>query len=158
MGVTADHLAYVIYTSGSTGQPKGVAVEHHNLNNLIHWHRKAFALERGQRSSSVAGMGFDAATWEIWPPLCVGATLVMPSGEESQDTERILGWWSREKLDVSFLPTPLAELAFARGLSNGQLKTLLTGGDRLRRVPEGEQGFSVVNNYGPTEATVVACT
>jgi arthrofactin-type cyclic lipopeptide synthetase C len=156
MGVSPDHLAYVIYTSGSTGQPKGVAVEHQNLNNLIQWHREAFALGSGQRSSSVAGMGFDAASWEIWPPLCVGATLVMPSGEESQDTEGILGWWSREKLDVSFLPTPLAEIAFARGLRNEQLKTLLIGGDRLRRLPEGGQEYSVVNNYGPTEATVVA--
>jgi non-ribosomal peptide synthetase component F len=79
VGLRAEHLAYVIYTSGSTGLPKGVAIERRSLGNLIHWHLNAFELERGQRSSSVAGFGFDAATWEIWPTLCVGATLLLPA-------------------------------------------------------------------------------
>src|SRR5690606_20926888 len=35
-------LAYVIYTSGSTGQPKGVAVTHASLCNLVHWHQRAY--------------------------------------------------------------------------------------------------------------------
>jgi len=35
------------------------------------------------------------------------------------------------------------------------LRTLLIGGDKLRQFPR-EQTFAVINNYGPTEATVVA--
>ncbi len=31
----ADDIAYVIYTSGTTGTPKGVAITHHNLTQLI---------------------------------------------------------------------------------------------------------------------------
>ena len=72
VGLTARHLAYVIYTSGSTGIPKGVMVEHRSLANLIGWHCDAFDLTERNCSSSVSGLGFDAATWEVWPPLCVG--------------------------------------------------------------------------------------
>ena len=57
---------------------------------------------------------------------------------------------------MSFLPTPMAEYAFSRGVAEGTVRTLLVGGDRLRRVPEGPMSFRLVNNYGPTETTVVA--
>src|SRR5579863_885116 len=129
VGLTAQHLAYVIYTSGSTGAPKGVAIEHRNLANLIHWHCDAFALKGEQRSSSLAGFGFDAATWEIWPTLCVGASLILPSSARTTDPDKLLAWWKDQSLDVSFLPTPIAEFVFTQGITNRQLKTLLIGGD-----------------------------
>ncbi|MGH8079833.1 MAG: amino acid adenylation domain-containing protein, partial [Lysobacter sp.] len=74
LGLTEQHLAYVIYTSGSTGQPKGVMVERANLANLIGWHSEAFPLQAGERTASMAGVAFDACTWEIWPALSMGAT------------------------------------------------------------------------------------
>ncbi|HEX2094481.1 MAG TPA: amino acid adenylation domain-containing protein, partial [Longimicrobiaceae bacterium] len=153
-GLAAEHLAYVIYTSGSTGRPKGVAVEHRSLVNLVSWHCATFSLGAGGRSSSVAGLGFDATTWEVWPPLCAGAALLIPRG--AKDPGALLEWWARQDLDVSFLPTPLAESAFTRGITNARLRTLLVGGDRLHAVPAGPAPFALVNNYGPTEATVVA--
>ncbi len=152
-GLTAESLAYVIYTSGSTGQPKGVMVEHRNLANLVHWHCSAFGVRAGGRGSSVAGVAFDATTWEVWPPLCAGAALVLPAG--SPDPEALLEWWAAQALDVSFVPTPLAESAFTRGITNPRLGTLLIGGDRLRHRPAAAP-FRLVNNYGPTETTVVA--
>lgn len=56
---------------------------------------------------------------------------------------------------MSFLPTPVAEYAFSRELGHPTLRTLLIGGDKLRQFPR-DQTFDVINNYGPTEATVVA--
>jgi arthrofactin-type cyclic lipopeptide synthetase C len=56
---------------------------------------------------------------------------------------------------VSFLPTPVAEYAFSQEPAHPTLKTLLIGGDRLRQFNR-NQPFRVINNYGPTEATVVA--
>jgi len=73
--ISPDSLAYVIYTSGSTGQPKGVEITHANLNNLIQWHQHAFGVTSADRASQVAGVGFDAAVWEIWPTLSAGASL-----------------------------------------------------------------------------------
>jgi amino acid adenylation domain-containing protein/FkbM family methyltransferase len=154
-GLMPRHLAYVIYTSGSTGRPKGVMVEHHNLLNLVAWHCGTFAIGPGQRSSSVAGLAFDAVAWEIWPALCSGATLMLPPGARN-DLDAILEWWEKTELDVSFLPTPVAELAFERCPHKAGLRTLLVGGDRLRRRPSPGRDYVVVNNYGPTETTVVA--
>ncbi|HEY52373.1 MAG TPA: AMP-binding protein, partial [Caldilineae bacterium] len=67
--ISPDHVAYVIYTSGSTGRPKGVLIQHRGLNNLIAWHQKEFGVTSADRATHLAGLGFDAAVWEIWPHL-----------------------------------------------------------------------------------------
>ncbi|WP_122861711.1 non-ribosomal peptide synthetase, partial [Pseudomonas viridiflava] len=116
-GLTSANLAYVIYTSGSTGQPKGVMVEHRTLNNLIDWHCQAFDLHAGSHTASVAGFGFDAMAWEVWPALCAGATLHLPPAEVSNEQlDALLDWWIAQPLQVAFLPTPVAEYAFSRDL------------------------------------------
>ncbi|SEI21614.1 amino acid adenylation domain-containing protein [Pseudomonas asplenii] len=154
--LTPGHLAYVIYTSGSTGLPKGVMVEHRTVENLVHWHSAAFDLQAGGHTSSVAGFGFDAMAWEVWSALCVGATLHLPPADiDHQEIDRLLAWWLAQPLQVSFLSTPVAEYAFSRQLEHPTLRTLLIGGDRLRQFNQ-PQRFAVINNYGPTEATVVA--
>ncbi|BDB20642.1 hypothetical protein cym2001_40070 [Pseudomonas sp. CYM-20-01] len=156
VAVSPSHLAYVIYTSGSTGLPKGVMVEHHSVSNLVDWHCRAFDLHAGSHTASVAGFGFDAMAWEVWPALCVGATLHLPPAHDgAEDIDALLGWWQAQPLDVCFLPTPVAEYAFSQGLHHPTLRTLLIGGDRLRAFTQA-QSFAVINNYGPTEATVVA--
>ncbi|WP_433590111.1 non-ribosomal peptide synthase/polyketide synthase [Pseudomonas koreensis] len=155
-GLSAAHLAYVIYTSGSTGLPKGVMVEHQTLSNLLDWHIEAFDLRAGSHTSSLAGFGFDAMAWEVWPALCAGATLYLaPTHDGAEDIDALLEWWRGQPLDVSFLPTPVAEYAFSQNLDHPTLRTLLIGGDRLRQFSR-QQRFAVINNYGPTEATVVA--
>ncbi|WP_338490669.1 amino acid adenylation domain-containing protein [Pseudomonas trivialis] len=154
--LTPAHLAYVIYTSGSTGQPKGVMVEHRSVENLLHWHCAAFGLKPSGHTSSLAGFGFDAMAWEVWPALCIGATLHLPPAQVgNENIDELLAWWLAQPLEVSFLPTPVAEYAFSQPLQHPTLRTLLIGGDRLRQFTH-EQRFAVINNYGPTEATVVA--
>ena len=156
MGLSPSHLAYVVYTSGSTGTPHGVMVTHQNLTHLVHWHCHAFQLRPGDRSSCLAGLGFDAVAWEIWPPLCSGGMLELAPAGVSQDPSALLAWWQDRPLDVSFLPTPLAEFVSTFGMGNGRLRHLLIGGDQLRRLPHLSSTVSLVNNYGPTETTVVA--
>ncbi|MDR6710988.1 amino acid adenylation domain-containing protein [Pseudomonas hunanensis] len=156
VGLDARQLAYVVYTSGSTGQPKGVMVEHHTLANLVHWHCQAFDLDEQARTSSVAGFGFDAMAWEVWPALCAGAELHLPPAHISNEhVDELLDWWLEQPLKVSFLPTPVAEQALRRERQHPTLRTLLVGGDRLRQFDR-DPGFALVNNYGPTETTVVA--
>ncbi len=150
------NLAYVIYTSGSTGTPKGVAISHHSLQNLISWHQQAFAIEPADRASLLAGVGFDASVWEIWPYLSAGAALCIGDPSDRLDPERLQAWLCAEAITICFVPTPLAELLIARPWPGcGQLRVMLTGGDHLRHGPRADLPFVLINNYGPTEYTVV---
>jgi amino acid adenylation domain-containing protein len=156
-GDPAGDLAYVIYTSGSTGAPKGVLVEHAGLSNLIFWHRRAFAITEGDRATQIASPGFDAAVWEMWPYLTAGASLHVPTDDVRADPVALRDWLLAERISVSFLPTALAEAVLTLDWpAELPLRYLLTGGDALHRYPSPGLPFAVVNNYGPTEGTVVA--
>ena len=106
----------------------------------------------------MAGIGFDATVCEVWPILCVGGTLFAPPSGRAINPESLLSWWSGLDLDVSVLPTALAEFAFSRAIVSRSLGTLLVGGDHLRQFPPKGWTFSLVNVYGPTETTVAATT
>lgn len=153
----ADDLAYVIYTSGSTGQPKGVEILQRNLANLITWHVRAFAIDFETRATFQAGVGFDAAVWEIWPALSVGAQLHLPNEETRALPEALRDWLVVRQIQLSFVSTAIAEQLLALPWPNEtKLRFLLTGADTLHRFPPGNLPFAFVNNYGPTECTVVA--
>lgn len=155
-GVIADNLAYVIYTSGSTGKPKGVQVQHSGLLNLIFWHQQAFSVSSRDRVTQIAGMAFDACGWEIWPYLTAGASIYFPDYETRLSPEPLRDWLLSKAITISFLPTPLAEKVLLLDWpDDAALRILLTGGDKLHQYPLASPPFEVVNNYGPTENTVV---
>ncbi len=155
--IEPESLAYVIYTSGSTGVPKGVEITHANLAHLIRWHWEAFKVTKHDRGSHLAGLGFDAAVWEIWPNLTAGATLCIIDDEVRSSPELIQQWMIRERVTIGFVPTvhakPMMEMEWP---AKTELRLLLTGGDALHHFPPAGLPFDVVNNYGPTECTVVA--
>ena len=153
----ADNLAYVIYTSGSTGSPKGVEITHAGLLNLVNWHRRAFQVTAADRSSQQASVGFDAAVWEIWPYLCAGASIHMPEPGIAHQPEKLRDWLIAQGITITFLPTALAErMLFIGWPEKAPLRVLLTGADSLHHRPSPGLPFVLVNNYGPTECTVVA--
>src|SRR5882762_6437654 len=155
--VPIESRAYVIYTSGSTGQPKGVEITHASLRNLVHWHQRAFAVTSQDRATQIAGVGFDAAVWELWPYLTAGASVHIPVDSTRQDPGALRDWLVSEAISITFLPTPIAERVMALPWpADTALRTLLTGADTLHRYPTPDLPFQVVNNYGPTECTVVA--
>jgi len=150
-------LAYVIFTSGSTGKPKAVEVTHANLAALIDWHLAAFNVTAGTRTSHLAGLGFDASAWEVWPTLAAGGTLVLVDDAIRLDPAQLRDWLVREQIEVAFAPTVLAEpMVTMSWPANSALRVLLTGADKLTARPASGQPFLFVNNYGPTESTVVA--
>jgi len=152
-----ENLAYIIFTSGSSGRPKGVQITHANLLNLVGWHNRAFQITAADKATIHASPGFDAAVWELWPYLAAGASVHIVEDELRTSPERLRDWMVASGITISFLPTALAEammgLAWPAGTS---LRYLLTGADTLRRYPPPGLPFALVNNYGPTECTVVA--
>ncbi len=154
--MTSENLAYVIYTSGSTGKPKGVLIQHQSLLNLVSWHQNAFDITTIDRVTQLAGIAFDASVWEIWPYLTAGACLAIVPPDLLTSPKQLQEWLIAKKITVSFLPTPLAETLIPLDWSpNCPLRLMLTGGDKLNDFPPTSIPFTLVNNYGPTENTVV---
>ena len=152
-----DNLAYVIYTSGSTGDPNGVEVTHDNILNLIRWHQQAFQVTPEDRASQIANVSFDAAVWEIWPYLTAGACVHIPGNQVVNDPEALRDWLISEAITIAFVPTPMAELLMGlQWPGRADLRLMLTGADALHRFPGEKLPFQLINNYGPTECTVVA--
>jgi amino acid adenylation domain-containing protein len=150
-------LAYIVYTSGSTGRPKGVQIEHSALLNLVNWHIPAFGVSVADRASQYASVGFDAAVWEIWPYLVAGASLFMIDDSVRNNAPALRDWLRDNQISIAFAPTPIAEQLIQLDWPKDViLRVLLTGGDKLHRNPPSSLPFKLVNNYGPTEATVVA--
>ncbi|MGO1054910.1 non-ribosomal peptide synthase/polyketide synthase [Crossiella sp. CA198] len=157
--VHGDNLAYVMYTSGSTGTPKGVAVRHRDVSALAH--DRCFRGDAHERVLLHSPTAFDAATYEVWVPLLNGdRVIVAPSGDLDVDTLRrlvteygITGLW---------LTAGLFRLIAqdAPDCLHG-VREVWTGGDvvpapAVRRVLAACPGLSVVDGYGPTEATTFA--
>lgn len=154
--ITRENLAYIVYTSGSTGRPKGVEVTHGNLLNLVFWHRRTFGITAEDRASHVAGLAFDAAVWELWPYLSAGASVALADEATRTSPDLLREWLAAEGVTISFVPTALAEPMFHGTWKTKTLRYLLTGADTLHQYPASGLPFQLVNNYGPTECTVVA--
>ncbi|WP_410666228.1 non-ribosomal peptide synthetase [Amycolatopsis sp. lyj-84] len=131
-------VAYVIYTSGSTGRPKGVEVEHRAVDTYLAWAREAYPGLAG-RALLHTSPSFDLTVTTLLGTLTAGGAVV----DGGRPTF------------VKATPTHLAVLAeelFPTG-------ELVLGGEALTAEAvqpwrERHPGTLVVNEYGPTEATV----
>jgi acyl-CoA synthetase (AMP-forming)/AMP-acid ligase II/acyl carrier protein len=137
--------------------PKGVEITHGNLLNLVFWHRRAFGVTAADKASHLAGLGFDASVWEVWPYLTAGASVALVPRDVGTSPDLLRQWLCDEQVTMAFVPTALAEpMIGADWPVNTALRCLLTGADTLHTWTRPGLPFAVVNNYGPTECTVVA--
>jgi amino acid adenylation domain-containing protein len=154
-----DQLAYLMYTSGTTGKPKGVEITHRGLANLVQWCRKAFRVVPADRTTLFAPVGFDASVRELWPHLTSGCTLVIPPEGLLRNPEELQEWLVLNEITISYLPTLLASRLVRMSWPEGaKLRYVYTGGDALRDYPIRGLPFLFVNEYGPAECTVFACS
>ncbi|MEO6588661.1 MAG: amino acid adenylation domain-containing protein, partial [Pyrinomonadaceae bacterium] len=157
ISLKTEQLAYVIYTSGSTGKPKGVMIEHKGISNLVNWHNREYKVSDISRATAMAGFGFDAFGWEVWPYLAAGASVHIVNESSRLSPSALIDFIDKKYISHSFISTALVPDVIASSGSHLKcFKYLLTGGDKLPSIDVGRLSYDVINNYGPTENTVVA--
>ncbi|MCB0167720.1 MAG: amino acid adenylation domain-containing protein, partial [Anaerolineae bacterium] len=163
--VADEALAYVIYTSGSTGLPKGVAMPHYPLVNLLNWQVRQPTFAAGARTLQSTPLSFDVSFQEIFAPWLAGGTLVLVPETMRQERQRLLTFLISHSIERFFLPfvllQQLAEAVEASGQIPTQLTEVIQCGEPLKITPVVADLFhklpacTLHNHYGPTESHVV---
>ncbi|GGS58609.1 non-ribosomal peptide synthase/polyketide synthase [Actinokineospora fastidiosa] len=165
VGLRPDNTAYVVYTSGSTGLPKGVAVEHRSMVNLLHNHRADFVAAAGGRRLRVAltaVFSFDTS-WEGPVLMADGHELHLLPDEIRMDPAALVEHVAARRIDfLDLTPSYLRQLLPEGLLTDPRHRpaVLMVGGeaidDALWRELAAAPDTAAYNFYGPTEATVDA--
>lgn len=156
-------LAYVLYTSGTTGKPKGVKVSHKALHNYVSWAVEKY-VDGGKGTFPLfTSVSFDLTLTSIFTPLASGNAIVIYD-EDSQDPEHlVIKMLKDNQVDiVKLTPSHLRLLRDAdlSQMPEVRLKKMIVGGEALEHnlaldiYKKLGTGFTIFNEYGPTEATV----
>ncbi|WP_156625030.1 amino acid adenylation domain-containing protein, partial [Mycobacterium sp. 852002-30065_SCH5024008] len=162
----AEDIAYLIYTSGTTGVPKGVAISHHNVIQLL------ASLEGRLDPAGVwtqcHSLAFDFSVWEIFGALLGGGRLVVVSEAVARSPEEFHAVLVREQVSVlSRTPSAFYALQTVDALQPERadqlaLQTVVFGGEALEpaRLSTWQHNHPrsprLINMYGITETTVHA--
>jgi len=156
LALSQQQLAYIIYTSGSTGVPKGVAIAHCGLSNMVMAQIAAFGLTSKSKVLQFASFSFDASVSEIAMALCSGAELHLPDEEQRFPGLSLLHYLNEAA--ITHLTLPPTALALLPQKPLPALEVLVVAGEpcppALASFWSKERRF--FNAYGPTETTVCA--
>jgi len=160
VAVDPSDLAYVIYTSGSTGEPKGCQIEHHSLSNYLTW-----ACDYYWSTTDAGTLGlftplsFDLTVPSLFCPLLRGRTLVVYPQDASIEDVLRQQFDPASSIDSIKLTPSHIRLLDTQRLRATNIRLAIVGGEALtieqiailHRI---DPRICVVNEYGPTEATV----
>ena len=164
---SASDLAYVIFTSGTTGKPKGAMIEHCNAVAYIEASIPRLGFTSRDRILQFSATSFDGSIIEIWGAFASGATLVLRNDAMIASPSLCLqacAEWGITVLAVSagYWHEMVAAIAAGEAVVPSSLRTMIAAGETMSmaHVVRWKQTVgetpTLVNAYGPTEATVVA--
>ena len=163
-----EDIAYLIYTSGTTGVPKGVAITHHNVTQLLEALDAGLELSPGQVWTQCHSLAFDFSVWEIWGALLHGGRLVVVPESVVRSPEDFHALLVTEQVSVlSQTPSAFYALQTADALQPElghqlKLETVVFGGEALEPqrlgtwLDDHPGSPRLINMYGITETTVHA--
>jgi nonribosomal peptide synthetase DhbF len=150
-------LAYVIFTSGTTGTPKGVAITHGALLNVVTDVAQRVSFHEDSSWLAITTVSFDIAALELLLPLSYGGKVILATEEQARMGRILAGIIHRKKPTV-VQATPITwRILLESGWPGSPDLTVLCGGDRLDRDLANKlvaRVSSVWNMYGPTETTI----
>ncbi|RAV13514.1 non-ribosomal peptide synthetase [Mycolicibacterium sp. GF69] len=148
----ADDVAYVIYTSGTTGVPKGVAVTHGSVAQLLQSADQTL-IAPGQVWTQWHSYAFDVSCWEIWGALLGGGRLVVVPESVAASPDDFHALLVTEKVSVLCQTPSAAGMLPSQGLES---MALVVAGEACTPdlVSRWASARVMINAYGPTEATV----
>ncbi|KAI0527995.1 hypothetical protein F5B22DRAFT_653082 [Xylaria bambusicola] len=154
-------LAYVMYTSGSTGKPKGVLIEHRGILRLARQNDIVKTLSAGCTMVHMGNIAFDITTWEIYPTILNGGTLICVDSTTVLDNDALIQIFKSEKVQTTILTPAFFKQFLVQAPSVfSQLELLLVGGDKVDGQDLAAAGAimngRIINAYGPTENTVIS--
>ncbi len=158
-----DGLAYLIFTSGSTGKPKGVQVTHRGLVNHVWWAVEELAARGDGGAPLLGSVAFDLVVPNLWAPLVVGQTVtILDQDFDMGELGDLLSEkrFSFIKLTPGHLEVLGHQLDDTRAASLAEV--IVVAGEALPgsladRWLEILGPGRLINEYGPTEATVGTC-
>lgn len=154
--------AYLIYTSGSTGEPKAVEVTHRNLGHSTQV-RMAWYPAQVRAYLLLSSFAFDSSVAGIFWTLAQGGLLVLPASGDELALDRLVQLILQHQVShgLSLPSLYQALLDFAEPERLASLDTWIVAGeackdDVVARHCQQLPRVRLVNEYGPTEATVWA--
>ena len=153
--ISPTDLFIMLYTSGSTGVPKGVMLEHGNLNAFVSFYHDEYKPDSNSRMSSYASYGFDANMMDLYPALTCGACVYIIPEDMRLDLMKLGEYFNDNKITHSIITTQVGR-QFAEEIDAKYLKHFFVGGEKLVPIVP-PKGYVFHNAYGPTEGTVF-CT
>ncbi|KAE8360869.1 hypothetical protein BDV27DRAFT_161245 [Aspergillus caelatus] len=135
-----------------TGRPKGIVMPHSTLASSIKYHSAPMNVGADSRVLHFSSYAFDVSIYEIFTTLAAGATLCIPSEFERKNA--LAETIRRFQANWAFL-TP-STVQTLQPSEVPCLSTLVLGGEAVTRenVDVWAPGRTLVNGYGPAEATI----
>ena len=155
---TFNDLAYIIYTSGTTGKPKGVMIEHKQIINYITYVKDNYLHDKIKGMPLFTSISFDLTITSILGPLSNGEIVNIYKEDE---LNIVLDKIFKEETNSVIKLTPShLKLIKESKLFNENIKRFIVGGEELTEKVARDIGeifnndIEIINEYGPTEATV----